>query len=264
MCNLQCNGFGQDNPTDPKSWDLPYETIDISDITDVMDLPVFSKGCDSSYTWARRYSHLIQDRTVPETVDELEAIIPGGKFKHHLTGEPYHMVFTGGEPMLKVNQRAMVSIMQEFAERGNMPEFVTVETNGTQPLTDELAEFISKYQEQGGEWYWSLSPKLWSTAGEPKDRAIIPEVVGSYARVSKTGQLKFVVNGSDDSWVELEEAVREFRAAGCDYPVWVMGVGGTVEGLKLKEADIADQTIQRGYRYTSRIHTHIYGNVVGK
>ena len=47
LCNLQCNGFGQDDPTNPDTYELPYETIDISDITNVIDLPVFDKGCDS-------------------------------------------------------------------------------------------------------------------------------------------------------------------------------------------------------------------------
>ena len=45
LCNLQCNGFGQDNPTDPDSWELPYEKLDLTDITRVEDLPVFDKGC---------------------------------------------------------------------------------------------------------------------------------------------------------------------------------------------------------------------------
>jgi hypothetical protein len=43
-----------------------------------------------------------------------------------------------------------------------------------------------------------------------------------------------------------------------------MGVGGTVEGLKMTEAIIADEAIQRGYYYTSRVHAHIYGNAIGK
>ena len=47
LCNLQCDGFGQTDPTDPSSYDLPYEKIDVTEITDVMDLPVFEKGCDS-------------------------------------------------------------------------------------------------------------------------------------------------------------------------------------------------------------------------
>ena len=277
LCNLQCNGFGQDEPTNPDSWELPYETIDISEIKVVEELPVFDKGCDSSYTWAKKYKHLITDRTVEEAVDELTALLPTGTFVHSKTQQNSDMVFTGGEPMLKTAQKSMVAIMREFARRGDCPHRVTVETNGTKPIGEELTDLIddmyisSEYggivpDDQSGdiEWYWSVSPKLWSTAGEISKRAIRPDVVKGYQDVSDAGQLKFVVNGSQESWDEVEEHVEAFRDAGVTWPVWIMGVGGTVEGLKMTEAMIADEAIQRGYYYTSRVHAHIYGNAIGK
>jgi len=261
LCNLQCNGFGQKDPTDTSTYVLPYETLDLTDITDVMDLPVFDKGCDSSYTWSKRYKHLITDRTVEEAVDELTALLPKGKFVHPLTQQNVHMVFTGGEPMLKKTQPGMINIMEEFKKRNNMPNYVTVETNGTRPIEQEMVEYIKEYP---GEWYWSLSPKLWATAGEMSKKAIKPEVIGQYAEASNNGQLKFVVNGTEASWKEVEENTKLFREAGCNFPVWIMGVGGTFEGLVQTEATIADEAIQRGYNYTSRVHVHIYGNAIGK
>jgi organic radical activating enzyme len=267
MCNLQCNGFGQEDPTNPDTYELPYETIDISDITNVIDLPVFDKGCDSSYTWAKKYKHLITDRSVEEAVDELTALLPHGKFVHPVTQQNAHMVFTGGEPMLKNTQPGMMHVINEFKRRGNQPKNVTVETNGTKPISDEFAEYIQREYSNwadGREWYWSLSPKLWSTAGEKVEKAIKPEVIGRYAEVSPKGQLKFVVNGTKESWQEVEDHTKLFRDAGCNFPVWIMGVGGTFEGLVQTEATIADEAIQRGYNYTSRVHVHIYGNAIGK
>jgi len=267
LCNLQCNGFGQKDPTDPSTYELPYETIDISDITNVFDLPVFEKGCDSSYTWSKKYKHLITDKTVEEAVDELTSLLPHSQFVHPVTGQSAHMVFTGGEPMLKNTQPGMINIVEEFKRRKNMPKNVTVETNGTKPITDEFAEWIQREYSNwadGREWYWSLSPKLWATAGEKSKKAIKPDVIGRYAEVSPHGQLKFVVNGTDESWREVEENTKLFRDAGCDFPVWIMGVGGTFEGLVQTEATIADEAIQRGYNYTSRVHVHIYGNAIGK
>lgn len=265
LCNLQCNGFGQDEPTNPDSWDLPYEKIDISDITNVMDLPVFEKGCDSSYTWAKKYKHLITDRTVEEAVDELTALLPTGTFTHKNTMQTSDMVFTGGEPMLKNTQPGIIAIMEEFRRRDNYPTRVTVETNGTKPLTEDMQALIKNHVFRDGfEWYWSVSPKLWSTAGEQSKRAINPEVVAQYHQYSPYGQLKFVVNGSEESWKEVAEHTQAFREAGVTWPVWIMGVGGTVEGLKMTEAMIADEAIQRGYYYTSRVHAHIYGNAIGK
>ena len=266
LCNLQCNGFGQKDPTDPSTYDLPYEKLDISDITNVFDLPVFEKGCDSSYTWSKKYRHLITDKTVEEACDELTALLPHGKFVHPVTQQNAHMVFTGGEPMLKPTQPGMREVIEEFKRRDNQPMNVTVETNGTKPITDDFAEWIQREYTgwTGREWYWSLSPKLWSTAGEQHKRAIKPEVIGRYAEVSPAGQLKYVVNGTDESWREVEENTKLFRDAGCNYPVWIMGVGGTFEGLIQTEASIADEAIRRGYYYTSRVHVHIHGNAIGK
>ena len=266
LCNLQCNGFGQKDPTDPSTYELPYEKLDITDITNVFDLPVFEKGCDSSYTWSKKYRHLITDKTVEEACDELTALLPHGKFVHPVTQQNAHMVFTGGEPLLKPTQPGMTEVIEEFKRRDNQPMNVTVETNGTKPITDDFAEWIQREYTNwtGREWYWSLSPKLWSTAGEQHKRAIKPDVIGRYAEVSPAGQLKYVVNGTDESWREVEENTKLFRDAGCNYPVWIMGVGGTFEGLIQTEASIADEAIRRGYYYTSRVHVHIYGNAIGK
>lgn len=265
LCNLQCDGFGQTDPTNPDTYELPYEKLDLADITDVMQLPVFDKGCDSSYTWSKRYKHLMTDRTVTEAVDELTALLPHGKFKHPNTQQRVHMVFTGGEPMLKNTQPGMISVLEEFRSRGNLPRNVTVETNGTKPITPELEKYLIDFRfEDKGEWMWSISPKLWSTAGEKPKKAIQPDVVGRYAFLSDKGQLKYVVNGSAESWREVEHNTQLFREAGCDFPVWIMGIGGTYEGLTETEASIADEAIQRGYNYTTRAHVHIYGNAIGK
>ena len=183
-----------------------------------------------------------------EACDELTALLPRGKFIHPDTGQETHMVFTGGEPMLKNTQPAMMGVLEEFQQRENMPNYVTVETNGTRPITQELADYIAWFTYDGTrEWYWSLSPKLWATAGEQSKKAIKPEVIGRYAEVSPHGQLKYVVNGTDESWREVEENTRMFRDAGCDFPVWIMGVGGTFEGLIQTEATIADEASKRGY-----------------
>jgi organic radical activating enzyme len=204
---------------------------------------------------------------VEEAVDELTALLPHSQFVHPVTGQSAHMVFTGGEPMLKNTQPGMKNIIEEFKRRKNQPMNVTVETNGTRPISDEFAEWVQREYSNwadGREWYWSLSPKLWSTAGEKVEKAIKPEVIGRYAEVSPKGQLKFVVNGTKESWQEVEDHTKLFRDAGCNFPVWIMGVGGTFEGLVQTEATIADEAIQRGYNYTSRVHVHIYGNAIGK
>lgn len=276
LCNLECRGFGQPDPTDPSTYLPVGNELDIKDVTDIQDLPIFAVGCDSAYSVAKQYRHLITPVSVTECVNRLTALLPHGEFQHPVTKQWNHMVFTGGEPMLPKSQSGMVAVLEEFGLRGNPVKHITVETNGTKPLSMELESFISRFyttDEYGGylpdvlgapEWFWSVSPKLWSTSGESAKRAIHPDVVGKYASVSTCGQLKYVVNGTEASWREVEQNTQRFRDAGCNFPVWIMGVGGTLEGLKVTEAQIADEAIQRGYNYTSRVHCHIYGNAIGK
>ena len=73
LCNLQCNGFGQKDPTDPSTYELPYEDFDAMSVNRVEDLPVWKHGCDSSYTWAKKFKHLMGQET-PEVLAALEQL----------------------------------------------------------------------------------------------------------------------------------------------------------------------------------------------
>lgn len=274
-CNLQCSGMGQKNPTDPSTYILPYKEIDLSDITRIEDLPVFEYGCDSGYTWSARYKHLMKRNTPAEICDELQNVLkhssnPEGLFLNPTTLQHNHLAFTGGEPML--NQDAMVAILKEFAVRGNLPHFVTVETNGTRSINnkcglDQYIRMMTSINDASGtstEWFWSVSPKLWSTAGEKPSKAIKPEVVGEYAEMSNHGQLKYVVNGTADSWHEVEQYTKLFREAGVDWDVYIMYVGATKEEQEDNQiANVAMEAMKRGYHFSGRLHAHIFGNKIG-
>jgi len=100
-------------------------------------------------------------------------------------------------------------------------------------------------------------------AGEKAKKAIKPEVVKKYSELSPSGQLKFVINGTKESWDEMEDVIDNFRAVGCNYPVWVMPVGATVEGQKLVDGDVAHEAFKRGYNVAARVHTYLFGNLIG-
>ena len=116
----------------------------------------------------------------------------------------------------------------------------------------------------GREWFWSVSPKLFSTSGEKPGKAICPEVVGSYNAVSDRGQLKYVVNGTPESWKEVEEHTKLFRAEGVKWPVYIMPVGATKESQEEDQvADIAMEAMRRGYNVSGRLHCYVFGNKIG-
>lgn len=270
LCNLQCKGFSQDNPGDPKSWVVLSDTIDLSSIKRIEDLPVFTKGCDSAYSVAKRFQHLIPEQTAKEIAESIMNTMkndynPGGLFKHPDSGEEIHMCFTGGEPMLK--QDGIIEILQYFMDIGNKPKFVTIETNGTQKLKSELKDFIIKnYTNNDCEWLWSVSPKLWNTAGEENKRAIKPEIVSEYGSINGTkGHLKFVLNGTNESWNELDSLIPNFKDAKVYFPIWIMPVGASKEQQELPNISaIADEAIKRGYHVAGRMHCYIWDNPVGK
>jgi hypothetical protein len=167
---------------------------------------------------------------------------------------------------MKHAQEAAVEVIDQFVTQGDFPLYLTWETNGTQPLTSEFSHYFSEYP---GEVFFSVSPKLFSVAGEATKDAICPHIVKSYQDLSPNGQLKFVVSGTQESWDELDRTIETFREAGVTYPVWIMGVGATLEAQKgteagyIGEAKIATEAFKRGYNYSSRVHVHIWGNTMG-
>ena len=259
-CNLRCDGFGQANPADSSTYQLDYQTIDVTNIKRMEDLPVFTRGCDSSYSWNPKFAHLAHTGTPAEICDRIQASFasesnPGGLFKHPVSGQWTHMAFTGGEPMM--NQRAIVDILAEFDARGNKPAYVTIETNGTQPIRDVF------HGARVSEVFWSVSPKL-SPSGESWADTIKPDVVKSYRQFYNMGQLKFVCDGSETAWDEVARAVAAYREQGIAWDVWIMPVGADIQGQQRIAAQVSDRALELGYNVAARVHTYVYGNVIGK
>lgn len=274
LCNLQCNGFGQLDPTDESTYQLPYKEFDETSVTKLEDLPVWKYGCDSSYSWSKKFKHLQHKKTAAEICDDIQTSMktgsnPEGAFQHPHTGLEQHMCFTGGEPLMKHGQEAFINIMSEFRLRGNCPKFVTFETNGTQTLTGAFIDFCNNFLPHT-EIFFSVSPKLFTVSGELPEKAIKPATVCDYNSIRNSkGQLKPVVGAEDRMWTELENVINQFRLAGVNYPVWVMPVGATEEaqhgtlGQYASAGSVAEMAFKRGYNVSARVHVYLWGNLIG-
>ena len=265
LCNLQCSGFGQIDPTNPETYDLPFLDYDVSQVKRVEDLPVWEKGCDSSYTWAKKYKHLMGHETpsvlASKIVDTLRTDSnPEGLFLHPVSKQKQHLCFTGGEPLMVTGQIASVGIYEELKRLGNLPSSMTFETNGTQKLRQPFIDWGKRIDE---EVFFSCSPKLWTVSGEESKKAIIPEVVGEYRQLSDKGQLKFVVGSEQKQWDEMESVIEKFKAEGVDWPIWVMPVGAREEEQTATAGDVAKMAFQRGYNVAARVHVYLFGNAIG-
>jgi 6-pyruvoyltetrahydropterin 2'-reductase len=264
-CNLECNGFGQDHPTQPDTWELPYKNFDLIAVDRLENLPVWNKGCDSSYSWSNKFKHLAKDTDVDGACDQIESLLPLGKFTHPVSQQENMLSFTGGEPMLQ--QKQMKEIVNTLVQRGNIPKLITVETNGTKKLNKELQTYINEYiYDIGVRWHWAISPKLFNTSGEVGQ--VLVDTFMSYIDSTKsTGIIKFVCNGSEESWQEIEYCANEIRLfskrAEISTPdIWIMPVGATKEEQENVES-ICNSAMQKGYKVATRNHCYVYGNKIG-
>lgn len=263
-CNLECNGFGQMDPTNPETYVLPYTTFDISTVKRIEDLPVWHHGCDSSYSWSNKYKHLVKDYTEAEIADKLidmnkHSTNPEGLWVHPQTGTDAQLCFTGGEPMMW--QKAMEAVVKELIDRGNAPKLVTIETNATKPIQQITMDMFNY---SGIDFHFAMSPKLFTVSGE-KD-AVKPDIIASYIEAGFSHVVKFVVNGSRDCWQELDAAVDAIRKATKQkVDFWVMPVGATKDQQENEiVAEISMEAMKRGFNIATRNHCYVFGNVIGK
>ena len=265
LCNLQCNGFGQIDPTNKDTYELPFEDFDVDSVKRVEDLPVWEKGCDSSYTWAKKFKKLMGHETPTVLANKIVDTIktdsnPEGTFLHPVTNQRQHLCITGGEPLMVTGQMAFIGIYQELERQDNLPGSITFETNGTQKLSPGFKEFIKRIDT---EVFFSVSPKLFTVSGEKTEKAIKPEIVAEYRELSDKGQLKFVVGHKDREWEEMEEAIVKFKSVGVDWPVWVMPVGAREEEQTTSAGAVAEKAFKRGYNVAARVHVYLFGNAIG-
>ena len=265
LCNLQCSGFGQIDPTRPETYDLPFEDFDVTTVKRVEDLPVWEKGCDSSYTWAKKFKGLMGQETPSVLAEKIVNCLknesnPKGLFEHPVTKQKQHLCFTGGEPLMVTGQQAVVGIYNTLKEQNNLPGSMTFETNGTQILKDPFIDWVRSIDT---EVFFSCSPKLFTVSGEKTEKAIKPETVAEYHKLSKAGQLKFVIGPKQREWDEMEEAVEKFRSAGVNWPVWIMPTGAREEEQHATAGEVAAKAFKRGYNVAARVHVYLFGNKIG-
>ena len=107
---------------------------------------------------------------------------------------------------------------------------------------------------------FSVSAKL-SCSGEPRNKAINPEIVVSYKHIGFT-YLKFVIATEDDA-TEALEVTELYRKEGFTGPVYLMPVGGVNEIYNLNNKRVAELALANGLRYSDRLHLPLFGNSWG-
>jgi len=263
-CNFNCHGFGQGR--DRSKWlkpeEMPYATQDLTNIKHVRDLPVVEIGCDASASWSTRYKHLVEWKDINEISKEVTGYTPENKWTCD-NGKDIHFIITGGEPMLWQRETQQLLRQPEFKDLKNL----TIETNCTQPFKEGFDKFLQglvagDYTKEPVHVTWSTSPKL-SISGEDWNKAIKPDVARQYAEIPNTHlYFKFVVQDEQDL-DEVDKARKQYADAGVEADIYLMGVGATVEGQAKTSKQVAELCLQKGYKYSPRLHVDLFGNKWG-
>ena len=267
-CNFRCMNFGlgRNEPSRAEKHkagnrynDEVKELIDsgITDtVTEFTDLPIIHTGCDTYASIYPEFKDFNKLAEVDEVVNHLLSLTPEGKWTCD-NGQDIHLIMTGGEPLL-----AWQRLYVELFEHPRMQDLknVTFETNTTQHLHDDLFNYL--HDSDRIKVTWSCSPKL-TVSGESWEDAIKPDVAYCYSLVDNSDiYLKFVVADSEDI-ADVDRAVAAYRKEGLECPVYLMPLGGRSEEYNLNVQEVAEICMERGWRFTPRLHISLFGNAWG-
>jgi organic radical activating enzyme len=267
-CNFRCMNFGLDRAEPSRAEKREAGTKHNDEVLNLInenvhkttkvfnDLPIIHTGCDTYASIYPEFKEFNKEKTIEEVVEHLLSLTPEGKWTCD-NGQDIHLIMTGGEPLLAWQQ-----LYVELFEHPRMRDLknVTFETNTTQALHDDLFNYLN--DQDRIKVTWSCSPKL-SVSGESWSDAIRPTIAHEYSTVGNSDiYLKFVVADRTDI-DEAGEAVEEYRKAGVDCPVYLMPLGGRSEEYNLNVQEVANICMERGWRFTPRLHISLFGNAWG-
>jgi organic radical activating enzyme len=267
-CNFRCMNFGVDKSVGDR-WEQHARgeryNAEVKALLDAgvhettekfEDLPIVHTGCDTYASIYPEFKDFNKLATIDEVVEHLLSLLPEGKWTMD-NGQDVHLILTGGEPLL-----AWQRLYVELFEHPKMKDLknVTIETNTTQSLHDDFFNYLNDNDRI--QVTFSCSPKL-SVSGESWSDAIKPDVAREYSCVDGSDMyFKFVVATMDD-FDEVGRAVEEYRAVGIKCPVYLMPLGGRSEEYSLNVKDVAEACMERGWRFSPRLHISLFGNAWG-
>jgi len=199
--------------------------------------------CDTAYTW-----HFTGDDRPHRSAEPVERRANQVTFEPERVAERIallgqkRLVVTGGEPLL---QAGPLSRLLELLP----PMRVEVETNGTIDPPGGLDARIDQY---------NVSPKL-AHSGNPAALALLPERLDRWA-TDPRAFLKFVIAEPGDVDEVLALAARHGFVR---ERTFLMPEGTDSEALRERGKWLAELCVKHGFRFSDRLHIHLYGDTRG-
>ncbi len=182
--------------------------------------------CDTKYSWS---GPPVEEKTIKEILDFCKEY------------EGAQVVVTGGEPLESSQFPTLVESLHDAGLR------VEVETAGHVPPSENILECVDQ---------WNVSPKLKSAgiSGEKQPKSL------DWLRRAREPYLKFVVHSAE----ELDEVESVLEKHGLrDFPrnrVIISPGGKTREQMEHRLFALAESSMNRGFRFTPRLHVILWGD----
>jgi 7-carboxy-7-deazaguanine synthase len=208
---------------------------------------LYCSWCDTPYTWnwtGTAFTHEsapkfdMAAQTLELGIAQIAALVRRFPCRR--------LVLTGGEPMLQASDCA--ALVRELCSGGTRYA-VEIETNGTVLPPAELDAVIDQY---------TVSPKL-ESSGVERSLRLKAEALAFFAGTPKS-VFKFVVAGDADL-----AQVGELVSAHAIDPdrVYLMPKASTPAQLRELSPSVAAACLAAGYRFSDRLHIHLFGNRPG-
>jgi 7-carboxy-7-deazaguanine synthase len=199
--------------------------------------------CDTAYTWRFEGDNRAHKDglTFARGVNQLSLSEDDVAGRIAALGQD-RLVITGGEPLLQGAALArMVALLPDM--------HVEIETNGTVSPHPGLDPQVHQY---------NVSPKL-AHSGNPAELALIPERLTGWA-ADERAVFKFVVADTGD----VDEVVAlQSRFAIPGHRIFLMAEGRSPAELHARNQWLAQICLTHGFRFTDRLHIHLYGDTRG-
>lgn len=203
--------------------------------------------CDTAYTWRFEGDNRPhRDELAFERTGNQLALGEEDVAARILAFAEARLVVTGGEPLLQGPALGRVLALIKAARPGM---HVEIETNGTVAPVAAVDALVDQY---------NVSPKL-AHSGNAAELALVPERLAAWA-ADPRAFFKFVVATPDD----LDEITAlQARFGIVAERLFVMPEGTDSATLRERSRWLAQAALETGWRFTDRLHIHLYGDTRG-
>lgn len=226
-CNFTCAGFGVEYKT--PSGETKF-------------------GCDSWYSVDKAFKKEWDVLSYKDMVIRMNSLI--AKSNLHAKDIKADIIVTGGEPLIYWKHDEFQNFLIYYISRGHK---ITIETNASIDI-----DFTKEYQK---EIIFSMSVKL-KNSGEPEHKRLNIDNISNILENAQNSYFKFVVNAEDKDSIALEidsilQEIPWFAS------VYLMPMGETNEILNKNALPCAELALEKGWKYSDRLHIRLWNDKEG-